>query len=44
MPLGAFKINKLIEELILINFYGTLQIKFESGKIVHCKKEESIKL
>lgn len=44
ISLGAVKINNLIEELILTNFYGSLEIKFESGKIVHCKKEESIKL
>ena len=44
MPLGVSKISNLIEELMLINFYGTLQLKFESGKIVHCIKQESIKL
>ena len=44
ISLQASKINSLIEELTMINFYGSLQIKFESGKIVHCKKEESIKL
>lgn len=37
-------IAELILRLIENKFYGRLEIKFESGKIVHCKKEESIKL
>ena len=38
------KLYELIKGLIENRFYGSLEIKFESGKIVHCKKEESIKL
>ena len=44
MPEILKKLCELIKGLIENKFYGSLEIKFESGKIVHCKKEESIKL
>lgn len=34
----------LIRKLTKECFYGELVIKFEKGKIVHCKKIESIKV
>lgn len=38
------KLFEIIKELIDNKFYGKLEIKFENGKIVLCKKEETIKL
>jgi hypothetical protein len=41
------RINKFVQLLMSLTetlFYGTVTIKFEAGKIVHVKKEESIKL
>lgn len=38
------KLINLIKELIAKKFYGSLLIKFESGKIVYLRKEETIKL
>jgi len=38
------KLIALINVLIDNKFYGSLEIKFEAGKIIVCKKEESIKL
>ena len=38
------KLLDLIKELCDKKFYGSLEIRFEAGKIVVCKKEESIKL
>lgn len=38
------KLFELIRLLMDTKFYGSLEIKFEAGKIVVCKKEESIKL
>lgn len=38
------KLFELINSLMDNKFYGSLEIKFEAGKIVVCKKEESIKL
>lgn len=38
------KLINLIKELITKKFYGSLLIKFESGKIVYIKKEQTIKL
>jgi len=38
------KLVNILEELILNKFYGSILIKFENGKIVHIKKEESIKI
>lgn len=35
---------KLIKELMDRKFFGELLIKFESGKVVVCKKTESIKV
>lgn len=35
---------EIIKTLIENKFYGTFTIKFEAGKIIQCKKEESIKL
>lgn len=36
--------DKLLRELTANKFYGSITFKFESGNIVHCKKEESIKI
>ena len=36
-------VNELLRKLIANKFYGSITFKFESGNIVHCKKEESIK-
>ena len=38
------KLFAIIKDLVDKKFYGSLEIKFEAGKIVVCKKEESIKL
>jgi hypothetical protein len=41
------KFSKLVDLLMSLTsalFYGTVTIKFEAGKIVHVKKEESLKL
>ena len=41
------RIAQLLEELKKLTnnkFYGKLTITFEAGKLVHLKKEESIKL
>lgn len=38
------KISDIIRDLISTRFYGSVLIKFEAGKIVHVKKEESIKI
>lgn len=38
------KLFELIKLLMDTKFYGRIEIKFEAGKIVVCKKEESIKL
>ena len=38
------KLLKLIKTLISENFYGKLTISFECGRIVHVKKEETIKV
>lgn len=35
---------KMIADLMQMNFYGGLEIKFEAGKITVCKRVESIKL
>lgn len=34
----------IIEELMGRKFYGSITLKFEDGKVVHIKKEESIKI
>jgi hypothetical protein len=34
---------KLIKELILQRFWGSLELRFEDGKIVHIRKTENIK-
>mgnify|MGYP001576269478 FL=1 len=34
----------MLFELIEKKFYGSFTIKFENGKIIICKKEETIKL
>lgn len=44
MPETFRKLIELIKNLVDNKFYGSLEIKFEAGKIVICKKEESIKL
>ncbi len=38
------KLMVIIKELIVNGFYGSLLVKFENGKVVHIKKEESIKI
>ena len=38
------KLVDLIKGLIARKFFGSLTIKFEAGRIVHVKQEESIKL
>lgn len=38
------KLFKLIKELIENKFYGSIEIKMESGNIVLIRKTESIKL
>lgn len=38
------KLSELIKSLVDSKFYGTLEIKFEAGKIVLCRKDETIKL
>lgn len=38
------KLFDLIRELTDNRFYGELVIKFEAGKIIVCKKTESIKV
>ena len=38
------KLIEIIKKLTRDNFYGSMKISFENGKIVHVKKEESIKL
>jgi hypothetical protein len=38
------KLFAIIKKLISDKFYGSLEIKFESGNIVVIKKTESIKL
>jgi hypothetical protein len=35
---------KLIKELVTKRFFGAIEIKFESGRIVLVRKTESIKL
>ena len=34
----------IIKDLMVKKFYGSLEIKFEAGKIVCCRKTESIKV
>lgn len=41
------KMNKLLEmikDLIIKRFFGKIEITFNAGKIVHIRKEESIKI
>jgi len=38
------KLLAFIEKLVYGKFYGKIVISFEAGKIIHLKKEESIKL
>ena len=38
------KLIDIIKALIAACFWGKLTIHFEAGKVVHLKKEESIKL
>jgi hypothetical protein len=38
------KLIKLIRELVAGKFYGSLEIKFESGNVVIIRKVESIKV
>ena len=43
-PAQIDKLTLLLNEIIKLQFYGELVIKFEAGKITVCKKTESIKL
>lgn len=38
------KLFEIIKHLIETKFYGSFTIKFENGKVIQCKKDESIKL
>lgn len=38
------KVKAILSALAKDAFYGQLTIKFEAGKIVHCKKEETVKV
>jgi len=38
------KLFDMIKKLIESKFYGTLEIHFESGKIVYLKKSQTIKI
>lgn len=38
------KLLKILKELTADKFYGKLIISFENGRVVHLKKEESIKV
>lgn len=47
----AYKVNEqyvrlvaLLSELMRGQYYGSLDIRFENGKITVCKKTESIKI
>lgn len=40
----AAKACARIHVLSATQFYGSFEIKFENGKIINCKKTESIKL
>jgi hypothetical protein len=46
LPTGRImkQIIELIAQLIREKFFGCIVVKFESGKIVHIKKEESIEV
>ncbi len=37
------QIKKFIEELMSNKFYGKIILNFESGKLTHIKKEETLK-
>jgi hypothetical protein len=37
------KIIKIVRELIAGKFWGSLELKFEDGEVVHIKKMENIK-
>lgn len=42
--LAINKISDMIKEAAYNKFYGSFEIKFENGKVVNCKKTESIKI
>jgi hypothetical protein len=39
-----YKLMELVNDLKNQNFYGELLIKYEAGKVVICKKTETIKI
>lgn len=41
---ASTKMFELIDKLVDSGYWGHLDIKFENGEIVHCKKAENIKL
>lgn len=44
LPENFKKVIDLLGNLLDNKFYGKLEIKFEAGNIVLCKKEENLKL
>jgi hypothetical protein len=38
------QLTKILEDLTINKFYGSVEVKLEAGKIVIIKKTESIKL
>lgn len=43
-PSPRARLIAIIEKLIGGKFYGSLTVKFQDGRPVHCDKNESIKL
>jgi len=43
-PLQVEKLVTLLNEIVRLQFYGELVVKFEEGRIIYCKKTETIKL
>ena len=40
-----FDIRHIFSEILLLTkqeFYGSLEVRFEAGRIVHCRKTESL--
>lgn len=38
------KLFKLVKELVVKRFHGTIEIRFRDGEITFCKKTEELKL
>ncbi len=43
IPRQISRLVDILKDLTLKKFYGSILIRFENSKIVHIKKEESIK-